>query len=219
MAGVDFVGPRPKKLWKTTVALACLKRTLERLVRLSDQSPGQSHEGEACGVAVDTYHSALGLDEEPAAVAASLAQCALIIMDEVSTCSCHTSSTSASSGHSASNSPWQGTRCRWAASATNVRGTAPCGNAWSSGPSCTSLPLQGPGNQQGPGGAAHRGQDAQVVAEAKAWAPPQPSVEGVRKLLKAHPDTVVLTSTRQGADGMNELALQALFPSRRPLLS
>ncbi|CAE7203417.1 pif1, partial [Symbiodinium pilosum] len=52
-----------------------------------------------------------------------------------------------------------------------------------------------------------------------AGAPPrEPTVDGIRRLLKSHPDTVVLTCTRQGAHAMNELAMQALFPSGRPLV-
>ena len=53
----------------------------------------------------------------------------------------------------------------------------------------------------------------------KAWAPPQePTVAGVRTLLKAHPDTVILTCIRHGAHTMNELALRALYPSGSPLV-
>ena len=53
----------------------------------------------------------------------------------------------------------------------------------------------------------------------KAWAPPHkpPTVGAMQKLLKAHPDTVILTCTRKGQHTMNEVALKALFP-RHPAL-
>ena len=47
----------------------------------------------------------------------------------------------------------------------------------------------------------------------KAWAPPgPPTVQGIRKLFHAHPDTTVLTCTRRGAAAVNDCALQALYP-------
>ena len=53
----------------------------------------------------------------------------------------------------------------------------------------------------------------------KAWAPSHkpPTVGAMQKLLKAHPDTVILTCTRKGQHRMNEVALKALFP-RHPAL-
>ena len=54
----------------------------------------------------------------------------------------------------------------------------------------------------------------------KAWAPPHkpPTVEGMQKLLKAHPNTVILTCTRKGQHTMNEVAMKALFPRHPPLV-
>lgn len=42
-------------------------------------------------------------------------------------------------------------------------------------------------------------------------------LEAMQKLLKAHPNTVILTCTRRGQHTMNEVALKALFP-RHPAL-
>ncbi|CAK9001394.1 ATP-dependent DNA helicase pif1, partial [Durusdinium trenchii] len=51
----------------------------------------------------------------------------------------------------------------------------------------------------------------------RAWTPPHKlDVAAVQKLLKSHPDTVILTCTRKGAQTINELALQ-LFPRFPPL--
>ena len=51
-----------------------------------------------------------------------------------------------------------------------------------------------------------------------AWRPAgPPHVEGVRKLLKAHPDTTILTCSRRGAEQVNQCAVEALFPSFPPL--
>ena len=48
----------------------------------------------------------------------------------------------------------------------------------------------------------------------KAWAPPMaPTVEGMQKLLKAHPDTTILTVSRVAMQTINDLSLKALFPT------
>jgi hypothetical protein len=52
----------------------------------------------------------------------------------------------------------------------------------------------------------------------KAWSPGPPTVQGVRRLLHAHPDTTVLTCTRRGAARVNDCALRALFPRHSPLV-
>ena len=53
----------------------------------------------------------------------------------------------------------------------------------------------------------------------KAWAPPgEITIDGVRKLLKSHPETTVLTCTRRGMAMINDLALKALFPNFPPLV-
>ena len=50
-----------------------------------------------------------------------------------------------------------------------------------------------------------------------AWRPPgPPTVQGLRKLLKARPETTVL---RRGAAKVNECALKALFPKHPPLVT
>ena len=52
-----------------------------------------------------------------------------------------------------------------------------------------------------------------------AWRPAgPPTVDGVRKLLKAHPDTTILTCSRRGAEEVNQCALKALFPTFPPLI-
>ena len=47
----------------------------------------------------------------------------------------------------------------------------------------------------------------------------KPTVSGMQILLKAHPDTTVLTVTRIGMKNINDLALQALCPRHPPLVT
>ena len=50
-----------------------------------------------------------------------------------------------------------------------------------------------------------------------AWRTPKPTVEAVRKLLFANPDTTILTCSRKGAEEVNECALEALYSRFPPL--
>jgi len=50
----------------------------------------------------------------------------------------------------------------------------------------------------------------------KAWKSPKPTVEDIAALLKKHPDTTIVTCTRNTAEQLNELAIEATFSNRRP---
>jgi len=55
------------------------------------------------------------------------------------------------------------------------------------------------------------------LKQRKAWTPVgQPSVEGIRELLRKHPDTNILAVTRKDVEDMCQLALEALFPKYPP---
>ena len=51
----------------------------------------------------------------------------------------------------------------------------------------------------------------------KAWHGDEPNVEDIRRLLREHPETMILTCTRRAAAKVNELAVSALHPRARPL--
>ena len=51
----------------------------------------------------------------------------------------------------------------------------------------------------------------------RAWSPPgPPTVAGIKKLLRKHPDIVVLTCTRRGSSVINNCALRAFYPMFPP---
>ena len=216
---------------KTTVALACLHRTLELEGRVLFAYPTNRQASRMRvklppEVTVDTYHAAFGLDEEPGAVAIALAQFDLILIDEIS--------------------HLQGQHfdhiCKLWAQADNLPAILMAGDemqlsgfgdyrAWHSriwkrvvfrvklhevyrckdpefNDVLQELRTSRPGRKT-----------LKWLLRHKAWSPPHPpTVEGVRKLFKAHPETVVLTCARQGAATINDLALQALFPKYPPLV-
>ncbi len=51
----------------------------------------------------------------------------------------------------------------------------------------------------------------------KAWYGNEPNVEDIRRLLREHPNTMIITCTRKAATKVNALALEALHPRARPL--
>jgi hypothetical protein len=55
-----------------------------------------------------------------------------------------------------------------------------------------------------------------LLQQGMAWRTPQPTVQAVRRLLHAHPETTILTCTRRGAQAVNQCALEALYPRFPP---
>ena len=216
---------------KTTVALSCVQRTLElggqvlfayptnrQASRMRAKLPGE--------VQVDAYHAAFGLDAEPGTMAAALAQYALVVVDDVS---------------QMQQKHFEHVAKLWTR-ADNLPALLMCGDelqmcgygeerAWHS-PMWKRMVFRVKLHQ------VYRCKDPDFNAilqelrtsrpckatlkelqKHKAWAPPHkpPTVEAMQKLLKAHPNTVILTCTRRGQHTMNEVALKALFP-RHPAL-
>jgi hypothetical protein len=50
----------------------------------------------------------------------------------------------------------------------------------------------------------------------KAWGGQEPSVKDLSRLYKSHPHTTIVTCTRRGASTVNNVAVQALFPNKKP---
>ena len=217
---------------KTTVALSCVHRALELGGQVLFAYPTNRQASRMRAklpeeVQVDTYHAAFGLDEEPGTMAAALAQYALVAVDEVSQMQQKHFEHVAKLWTRADNLPavlmcgdelqmcgygeerawhspmWrrmvfrvklhQVYRCKdpdFNAILQELRTSRPCKATW------------------------------KELRKHKAWAPPHkpPTVEGMQKLLKAHPNTVILTCTRKGQHTMNEVALKALFPRHPPLV-
>ncbi|CAE7464754.1 unnamed protein product, partial [Symbiodinium sp. CCMP2456] len=74
---------------KTTVALACVQRTLQEggkvlFVYPTNRQASRMRTKLPSEVEVNTYHAGFGLEEEPGAMAVSLSQYALIVVDEIS---------------------------------------------------------------------------------------------------------------------------------------
>ena len=53
----------------------------------------------------------------------------------------------------------------------------------------------------------------------KAWAGNEPTMEDIRQLLIKHPSTTMLAVSREGANLLNDLAVQAKYPRRAPLIT
>ena len=216
---------------KTTTALAAVQHTLDlggevlftyptnrQASRMRAKLPGT--------VAVDTFHAAFALDEPPGAVLPALARYALIVVDELSQLQQPHFEHICKLWTQADNLP----AVLMAGDELQMAGFGPT-RAWHS-------PLWKRMIYRVKLHKTYRCKDPafnRVLQELrtsrpgaktlkwlqgrKAWAPPQtPSVDGIRKLLKAHPSTVVLTCTRRGAHKINELALRALFPRYDPLV-
>ena len=217
---------------KTTVALSCVHRTLELGGRVLFAYPTNRQASRMRAklpeeVQVDTYHAAFGLDEEPGTMAAALAQYALVVVDEVS---------------QMQQKHFEHVAKLWNR-ADNLPALLMCGDelqmcgfgeerAWHS-PMWKRMVFRVKLHQ------VYRCKDPDFntilqelrtsrpckatlkeLRKHKAWAPPHkpPTVEGMQKLLKAHPNTVILTCTRRGQHAMNEVALKALFPKHPPLV-
>ena len=57
-----------------------------------------------------------------------------------------------------------------------------------------------------------------VLRKQKAWRGHEPTVEDIRYVLNTHPDTTLLAISREGAGILDDLALQAKYPRRAPLV-
>eukprot|EP00438_Fugacium_kawagutii_P000653 Skav222305 [mRNA] locus=scaffold1249:3867:8406:+ [translate_table: standard] len=179
---------------KTTVALASIHRALREGGKVMFVYPTNKQSSSMrCKlpreVEVNTYHAGFGLDEEPGAVAVSLSQYALIVVDEIS---------------QLQGKHFEDIRKLWDQADNVYRCKDPKFNKVlqelrTSRPKKSTL---------------------KWLREKKAWTPPgKPTVQGIRKLLKAHPNTVVLTCRKQGTFTVNQLALKALFPKHSPLVT
>ena len=58
----------------------------------------------------------------------------------------------------------------------------------------------------------------QICRGHKAWHGEEPNVEDIRKLLKKQPDTMIITCTKEKANLVNDLAIEALHPRKQPLV-
>ena len=222
----------PPGTGKTTVALACVQRALEMDVpvlfayptnrqasRMRMKLPAEVH--------VNTCHAAFGLDEEPGAALPSLLQYGLIVVDELSQLQAYQFEHMVKLWNLADNlpafallgdpfqiagfgdeRPWHSPLWKRAAYKIKLHEVYRCKD-----PEFnevlreirTSRPCA---------------ETLKWLRAHKAWVPPQDiTIEGVRKLLKAHPATTVLTCTRRGMAMINELALKALFPKFPPLVT
>ena len=60
-------------------------------------------------------------------------------------------------------------------------------------------------------------QVASLCRGRKAWSTDEPAVEDMDRLLKRRPDVAIVTCTRDKAEELNKLAMEALFPAGRPV--
>jgi len=214
---------------KTTVALACVHRTLQEggkvlFVYPTNRQASRMRTKLPAEVEVNTYHAGFGLEEEPGAMAVSLSQYALIVVDEISQMQGQHFDHVRKLWNQADNLPvlllagdemqiagfgeqraWQHPMWKTTTYRVKLHQVYRCKDTEfnkilqelrTSRPKASTL---------------------KWLQKKKAWTPPgKPTVEGIRKLFKAHPETVVLTCRREGAFQVNEMALEALFPRRGP---
>ena len=215
---------------KTTTALAAVRRTLNLggevlFTYPTNRQASRMRAKLPATVAVDTFHAAFALDEPPGAVLPALARYALIVVDEISQLQQPHFEHICKLWNQADNLP----AILMAGDELQMAGFGPT-RAWHSplwrrmiyrvklhktyrckDPAFNRILQELRTSRPG-------ANTLKWLRGRKAWAPPQsPSVDGIRKLLKAHPDTVVLTCTRRGAQTINDLALRALFPRHDPL--
>ena len=57
----------------------------------------------------------------------------------------------------------------------------------------------------------------QICRHHKAWSTPEPTVQDMKKLFEATPDTDILTCRKRGERVANDVALRAIFGNRKPL--
>ena len=209
---------------KTTVALACVRRTLDQGGRVlfvypTNRQASRMRKRLPPEVVVNTYHAGFGLDEAPGNQVVSLAQYALIVVDEISQMQAEHFDHICRLWVAADRLPailfagdelqvagfgdraWQSPRWRTTTYRKKLHQVYRCKDPKfnqvlqelrTSRPSKTTL---------------------QWLQQQKAWTPPgPPTVRGLQTLFKEHPNTVVLTCTRKGAFAVNEMALKALFP-------
>ena len=217
---------------KTTVALACVHRALREggkvlFVYPTNRQASRMRAKLPPEVDVHTYHAGFGLDEEPGAVAISLSQYALIVVDEISQLQGQHFDHVRKLWDQADRLP----AILMAGDEMQIAGYGEL-RAWKH-------PIRKRVTFRVKLHRVYRCKDKKfnkVLQELrtsrpkqstlkwlrrhKAWTPPgKPTVGGIRKLLKAHPKTVILTCRRQGAFEINKLALKALFPKHAPLVT
>eukprot|EP00439_Symbiodinium_sp_Y106_P008083 s9194_g1.t1 len=215
---------------KTTTALAAVRRTLSLggevlFTYPTNRQASRMRAKLPATVAVDTFHAAFALDEPPGTVLPALARYALIVVDEISQLQQPHFEHICKLWNQADNLP----AILMAGDELQMAGFGPT-RAWHSplwrrmiyrvklhktyrckDPAFNHILQELRTSRPG-------AKTLKWLQGRKAWAPPQsPSVDGIRKLLKAHPETVVLTCTRRGAQTINDLALRALFPRHDPL--
>ena len=215
---------------KTTVARACVDRTLglEGRVLFSYPTNRQASRMRAKlpeEVDVDTFHASFGLDEEPGTCAAAIAQYDLIVADEFSLMQArhfeHIIKLWAAAdylpalillgdelqmGGFGEERPWHSKFWSRYTFRTRLHRVYRCKDE-AFNRILQELRTSRP-----------RADTLRWLQKRKAWAPPMaPTVEGMQKLLKAHPDTTILTVSRLAMQTINDLALKALFPVFPPL--
>ena len=215
---------------KTTVALECVRRTLALggkviFVYPTNRQASRMRKRLPAQVDVNTYHAGFGLDAEPGNHVASLVQYNLIVVDEISQLQAEHFDHFVRLWTAADRLP----AVLFAGDELQISGFGE--RAWRSRQWKTTTYRKKLHR-------VYRCKDPEfnkVLQELrtsrpkkktlkwlqarKAWKPPgKPTVEGIRKLFKAHPKTVVLSCTRKGAYTVNQMALKALFPKRPPLV-
>lgn len=217
---------------KTTVALACVRHASEEggkvlFVYPTNRQASRMRAQLPPEVEVNTYHAGFGLDEEPGNVAICLARYSLIVVDEIS---------------QLQGKHFDHIRKLWdqadrlpvilmAGDEMQISGYGE-ERAWKH-------PMWKRTTYRIKLHEVYRCKDKQFnkvlqelrtsrpkketlkwLTSRKAWAPPgKPTARTVRKLLKTHRKTVILTCTRRGAHTINALALEALFPKYAPLVT
>ena len=217
---------------KTTVALACLHRVLRKggkvlFVYPTNRQASRMRAKLPKEVDVNTYHAGFGLDEEPGAVAVSLSHYTLIIVDEISQMQGLHFDHVRKLWEQADNIPvilmagdemqiagygdqraWQHPSWKRTTFRVKLRQVYRCKDR-EFNKVLQELRTNRP-----------KKKTLKWLQKHKAWTPPgKPTAEGIRKLFKAHPQTVVLACRRKGAFDVNKLALEALFPKYKPLVT
>ena len=215
---------------KTTVALACVEHARQAggkvlFVYPTNRQASRMRAKLPKDVDVDTYHAGFGLDQEPGSAAVSLSQYAMIVGDEMSQMQGHHFDHVRKLWNQADNIPailllgdemqiagygeqraWHHPSWRRKTFRVKLHEVYRCKDK-AYNKVLQELRTSRPNKQT-----------LKWLKSRKAWTPPgKPTAEGIRKLLKAHPKTRILTCTRKGARGINRLALEAEYPNYPPL--